>query len=72
MTQHINLQGIRENDSQEISFTQLECLHATKSISTFFHLALSTYESTGITNLYSYPSVIQPLLQQYHFLFQER
>lgn len=67
----IRLQGIRERSIQGISSSQLKRLHATKSISEFFHVPLSTSNSTGTTDLAFYPSDIQPLLQEYNCLFRE-
>lgn len=67
----INLHGIKDKSIQEISFTQLKRLHATKSIFAFYHLALSTNIIPDASNLLLTLRLLQPILQQFEFLLQE-
>lgn len=65
---HINLQGITIAKTEEVSSSQLKRMHAINFIAAFYLLELSNVSSNSSPTLFSSPSIILPILQEFEVL----
>lgn len=65
----LTCESIQNNDIKEITSSQLKRLHARKSISAFYHLALTTIDTNNCF-ISSCPYIVQLILRQFSLLFR--